>query len=344
MSASFHRTSQASESIFDGGCTSTIGPLNPLQEEALADSFVRNASARIFTTPESAVSNLIHAPRNPDDRLTQAEKNNHTKSDAHIDFDVQTASSYGDLADKQTDGSYLREGLRELPGITAGYLSTLGTTPDLKNRVKGGLSGIVSFEGDTNQTNRNDHTWGRLRSMHLGLNAYGTKNGYVRFEPTIYQIENFAPQIESKLSIAGAMGRHLYIGEKVEVTLNVADKSWESGIVVSPGEKYEINATGSWSDGDLPACGPGGFLATDLEWWRRPIFGAARFMRPVNTGSRWCSLIAGVGNGKFEEIGSRLPAVIETKRPGSLKFSVNDVRFENNKGSLQISIRRISEP
>lgn len=142
-------------------------------------------------------------------------------------------------------------------------------------------------------------------------------------------------------SIGFPEGRRLSQGETVAVRLNVSDKRWDSGIVAEAGERYEVNASGVWQDGDLQPCSAAGFFSNNLEWWRRPVFSLAARMRPVVSDYRWCSLVAEVGDGQLEEVGSRLPAVIEAKQSGTLKFFVNDVVFNNNKGSLQVYVRRL---
>lgn len=113
-----------------------------------------------------------------------------------------------------------------------------------------------------------------------------------------------------------------------------ADKLFQAtGITVQKGEQYEINSTGSWQDADFPATDANGF-----KGFTAPMF-FGMLLKPM-PGQFYMKLCGKVGNWKFP-IGTS--TTITMKRSGELFLFPNDAKgfFDNNSGSLQVSVERV---
>lgn len=118
------------------------------------------------------------------------------------------------------------------------------------------------------------------------------------------------------------------------------------GIFVCAGQRYAIQASGTWQDANLTR-GPDGARATLLQWF----FGWLRRVPEAN----WFSLIASIGSANSPNhsndltffptyaVGSQ--AIIEPQCDGYIYFFANDMTgmYGNNRGSVEVIVRRLPE-
>lgn len=121
---------------------------------------------------------------------------------------------------------------------------------------------------------------------------------------------------------------------------NVYAAAWwgDTGIELFAGRTYRLEATGQWADADI-RCGPDGYNVASLPAWKRPLFSAAGWLRPLNTGDQWYMLLGRVGSdGQVFAIGAG--TTFANLISGRLACTVSDVRtmYFNNSGAVLLRV------
>ena len=117
----------------------------------------------------------------------------------------------------------------------------------------------------------------------------------------------------------------------------LANQSWrDTGINISPGETYQLTASGAWTNSAL-ICG-----YSDADG-----IGANRFCRqdPLNLGVLGHALVGRIGeNGKVFHVGKKLTLTAKTKGRLAL-WDYDDPRFiGDNAGKMTVTITRLGAP
>lgn len=120
----------------------------------------------------------------------------------------------------------------------------------------------------------------------------------------------------------------------------VEAKIWwgSTGITLDAGHDYHMDASGEWCDADIH-CGADGYDVSQLSAWKRPLFLAVGFLRPLDTGDRWYMLLGRIGPaGPIFEISTNLD--LKPTFSGLLYCTVNDLRwaYVNNSGSVSLEV------
>ena len=122
----------------------------------------------------------------------------------------------------------------------------------------------------------------------------------------------------------------------------VDSKVWwgPTGIHIESGRRYLLTASGHWWDTTI-CCGPEGYDLSGVPWWKRPIFRASGWLRPLGGQVRWFALLGRIGlRGDVFLIAKELDLVIASS--GQLYCTVNDISFMhyNNRGTVELVVSR----
>jgi len=124
-------------------------------------------------------------------------------------------------------------------------------------------------------------------------------------------------------------------GQAASVSVPAACTWSNTGVMMQPGETYELTASGTWKDGLAPTCGPEGYDMKLLS-----------FAEPLRREPRekWFSLTGCMGKSEAEcyTIGSG--RVLRPRRAGVLHVFPNDVpgMYWNNMGAVTLRITRVA--
>lgn len=125
----------------------------------------------------------------------------------------------------------------------------------------------------------------------------------------------------------------LAIGDSMSVAVNAWEITTFTKIEVHKGEAYLIQASGTWADGSFPATDANGFKPF------KPYLYLGAILKPL---PNYNYMMLGARIGKL-----RLPVgtqnMLRVRRAGQLELFPNDAGgfFENNKGTLAVTILRI---
>jgi len=127
----------------------------------------------------------------------------------------------------------------------------------------------------------------------------------------------------------------LLVGQCVAVGIHALLRSNDTGIQMSPGEQYVLEAKGRWYDATI-STGPDGYESPNL------LFRLLEWLRRVSKGN-WFALIGVIGTDDRNTflIGNGIN--IPVKTGGILKCYANDLPFmyQNNSGFLTLTVERI---
>lgn len=182
MSAASQAAARRDREISEYGTASAIALLNPLLDEARSDAFTKQGGATVTR------STGAQGPSSMD-----VDKNGDGKTDTKLTFQ---RTSFGNLdkvtidsnADNKTDGYATAS--RSLGRVQSTTVDANNNGKyEMKVSVNRPFFGHPSIDVDTNGDGKPDHKllpdvsfFGRVKGLHVDLNADGTNDGYIEFE------------------------------------------------------------------------------------------------------------------------------------------------------------------
>lgn len=123
----------------------------------------------------------------------------------------------------------------------------------------------------------------------------------------------------------------LNIGEQVSIEVASAEYWNGSGVFVTTGQVFQIEATGTWTDW---------YIDTDANGYSSWYLNLFTLLKRDKS-EKWFKLIASINQDKNYPIGTT--AIITANETGPLDFYANDANgfYWNNYGSIQVTITRI---
>ena len=135
----------------------------------------------------------------------------------------------------------------------------------------------------------------------------------------------------------------LRLGQAVTVSVP-AQCTWSNtGVQMRAGETYELAASGMWKDGNVPACGPGGYDTRGLGRAEAWVLDRSEALRRQPR-QPWFSLTGCVGKSEAECFLIGAHHVLSPRRAGVLHVFPNDVpgMYWNNTGAVSLRITRVT--
>jgi hypothetical protein len=143
-----------------------------------------------------------------------------------------------------------------------------------------------------------------------------------------------------------ARPRKLRVGEAHTSTVRSELKYNWSGVLLEAGSRYEfiVDPEQCWRDGELEACGPGGWKTEQLPWFRERIVERFEGHRR-HPQADWFEVIGAMGD-EDDQLLRILSAdrVFTADHDAELYYFANDLKskYDNNSGAIEVTVRRLA--